>query len=359
MNQRPGLARRVHLPTFRHAMRNRSRWAVRFTLGVAVALAVIVAVSNLGSGASTRQHPTKRVTARELATLAAAKPPGRPQAAPQKRVISHPHPRVGIVVLHLVDPTRTVSLSGTKAMRSFDTIVRYPIGLRGPFPLIVFGHGYAVTPAPYSRLLDAWTKAGYIVASPVFPLENANAPGGPNENDLPNQPGDMSLVITSLLRPGTRAAARIAGMMDRGHIAVSGQSDGGDTALAVAYAPSVRDPRVTAAIILSGMEDPFAHQFAMPSHGPTLLAIQGTADTINPPATTNAFFAPASPPKYLLTLIGAGHLPPYTEPGIELTTVERMTLAFLNHYFKGRSRNFPRYVAAQSAGPGSILDTSP
>ncbi|HEY6397868.1 MAG TPA: hypothetical protein VIX82_10485 [Solirubrobacteraceae bacterium] len=332
---------------------------MRFTLGVAVALAVIVAVSNLGSGASPRQHPPKRVTARELATLAAAKPPGRPQAAPHKRIIPHPHPRVGIVVLHLVDPSRTVSISGSSVPRSFDTIVRYPIGLRSPFPLIVFGHGYAVTPGRYSRLLDAWTKAGYIVAAPVFPLENANAPGGPNENDLPNQPRDMSLVITSLLRPGTRAAARIASIMDRGHIAVSGQSDGGDTALAVAYDPSVRDPRVTVAIILSGMVDPFAHQFVLPSHGPTLLAIQGTADTINPPATTNAFYDAASPPKFLLTLVGAGHLPPYTEPGVELTTVEHITLAFLNHYFKGRSRNFPRYVAARSAGPGSILDASP
>jgi dienelactone hydrolase len=330
---------------------------VRFTLGVAIVLAVVVVVSNVVSGAgSSRQHMHTRVTARDLGKLAAAKPPGRPKAAAHKRARPRPHPRVGIVVLHLVDPGRAVSSSGTSGPRSFDTIVRYPIGLRGPFPLIVFGHGYAVTPAPYSSLLDTWTKAGYIVAAPVFPLENANAPGGPNENDLPNQPGDMSLVISSLLRPATPAAAKIASLMDPRHIAVSGQSDGGDTALAVAYDPSVRDPRVTAAVILSGMEDPFAHQFAMPADGPPLLAIQGTADTINPPATTHAFFDGASAPKYLLMLVGAGHLPPYTEPGLELTTVEHMTLAFLNHYFKGRSRAFPRYLAARSAGPGSILD---
>jgi predicted dienelactone hydrolase len=55
--------------------------------------------------------------------------------------------------------------------------------LRGarPFPLIVFGHGFAVTPRPYSQLLRAWARAGYVVAAPVFPLENANAPGGPDE----------------------------------------------------------------------------------------------------------------------------------------------------------------------------------
>jgi dienelactone hydrolase len=341
-------------------MSNGPRWTLRFTLGVAVALAVIVVVSNLGSGAeSTPQHARTRVTTRELATSATAKPPGRPKPAAHKRATVRRHPRVGIVVLHLVDPSRRVSVSGSSVPRSFDTIVRYPIGLSGPFSLIVFGHGYAVTPAPYSRLLDRWTKAGYIVAAPVFPLENANAPGGPNENDLPNQPGDMGLVISSLLYPATPAAVKIANMLDPRHIAVSGQSDGGDTALAAAYDPSVRDRRVTAAIILSGMEDPFAHQFAMPAQGPPLLAIQGTADTINPPATTRAFFDGASPPKYLLMLVGAGHLPPYTDPGPELTTVEHMTLAFLNHYFKGRSRAFPRYLAARSAGPGSILDAVP
>jgi predicted dienelactone hydrolase len=333
---------------------------MRFTLGVALGLAAIIVVSNLGGTAgSTQQRTPRKLTARDLATLAAAKPPGRPKAAPREKPIPPRHPRVGIVVLHLVDRSRTVSTAAGSAPRSFDTIVRYPIGLRGPFPLIVFGHGYAVTPAPYSRLLDRWTKAGYIVASPIFPLENAGAPGGPNENDLPNQPGDMSLVISRLLHPATSAATKLQGLADLHRIAVSGQSDGGDTALAVAYDPSVRDPRISAAIILSGMEDPFAHRFAMPAHGPPLLAIQGSADTINPPGTTRALFDQASPPKYLLTLVGAGHLPPYTEPGLELTTVEHMTLAFLNHYLKGLSRAFPRYLAARSAGPGSILNAVP
>ena len=64
-------------------------------------------------------------------------------------------------------------------------------------PLIVFGHGFAVTPAIYSPLLTAWAQAGYVVAAPIFPLGNQNAPGGPNESDLVNQPADMSFVITS------------------------------------------------------------------------------------------------------------------------------------------------------------------
>jgi predicted dienelactone hydrolase len=257
--------------------------------------------------------------------------------------------------VHVVDPQRTITVGGSQVPRSFDVRIRYPVGLSGPFPLIVFGHGFSVTPAPYSDLLNAWARAGYVVAAPVFPLENQNAAGGPNENDLPNQPKDMSLVISSLQSPGDSAQQRVSAMIDPSRIAVSGQSDGGDTALAVAYDQSVRDTRVKAAVILAGAEDPFAHPFTMPAGGPPLLAIQGTADTINPPDQTYAFFGQAARPKYLLKLLGAGHQPPYTEPGQELSEVEKLTLAFLNQYLKGRPAALSGYVASGSVGPDSTL----
>jgi fermentation-respiration switch protein FrsA (DUF1100 family) len=144
-------------------------------------------------------------------------------------------------------------------------------------------------------------------------------------------------------------------MIDARHIAVTGQSDGGDTALAAAYDPSHRDPRIGAAMILSGAEDPFASQFTMPSSGPPLLAVQGTADTINPPEETYAFYNQAAPPKFLLRLIGAGHQPPYTEPGPELTAVARTTIAFLDALFKGHPSSLKRLVAAGTAGDDSQL----
>ena len=53
-----------------------------------------------------------------------------------------------------------------------------PARAPGPFPLVIFGHGFAVTPGPYASLLEAWARAGYVVAAPIFPLGNANAPGG-------------------------------------------------------------------------------------------------------------------------------------------------------------------------------------
>src|SRR5205807_3675742 len=107
--------------------------------------------------------------------------------------------------------------------RTLVTEIFAPTHPDGRLPLIVFGHGYAVTPAPYTPLLRAWARAGFVVAAPIFPLENANAPGGPNEADLVNQPRDMSFVISSLLSLDARRSGYLAGRLDRRAIAVSGQ----------------------------------------------------------------------------------------------------------------------------------------
>jgi dienelactone hydrolase len=236
------------------------------------------------------------------------------------------------------------------------TYVRYPTGASGPFPLVVFGHGFAVTPAPYALLLRAWTAAGYVVAAPVFPLENANAPGGPNENDLVNQPADVSFVISQLLAANQDPASPLAGMIDSARIAVAGHSDGGETALAVAYARSFRDKRVSAAVILSGARLPGVGM-TFPAGSPPLLATQGSADRINPPKFTNQFFVVASRPKFLLTLLSAGHLPPYVSQHPQLDVVERVTIAFLDVYLKGAS--LQRLFAAGMAPGVARLTASP
>jgi predicted dienelactone hydrolase len=235
-------------------------------------------------------------------------------------------------VLRLVDHSRSLVLpDGRRVPRPVTTVVRYP-ATGGPYPLVVFGHGFALTPDTYSFLLRAWTLAGYVVAAPVFPRGNANAPGGPTEADLPNQPADMSFVITRLLQLDRRAGGVIHGRIDPGRIAVAGQSDGAVTALAVAYDSRYRDRRVRAAMILSGAEP--AGMRGFPLHGPPLLAMQGTADPINAAANTEAYYNIARRPKFLVLLLGASHLPPYTDQGPQLQTVERVTIAFLDHYLK-------------------------
>ena len=128
---------------------------------------------------------------------------------------------------------------------------------------------------------------------------------------------------------------------------ITGHSDGGVTALAVAYDRRFRDRRVRAAIVLSGA--PLSGMGPFPRSSPPLLAVQGTADRINAPETTASFFRLARRPKFLLWLLGASHRPPYTDQEPQLGIVERATIAFLDHYLKDRPlRAFDK--AAQRPG---------
>ena len=205
---------------------------------------------------------------------------------------------------------------------------------RGPYPLVVFGHGFAVTPQRYARLLQSWARAGFVVAAPVFPLSNANAPGGPDEADVVNQPADMSFVISSLLSLSRPGAGSLVGLINPVQIAVAGHSDGAETALAVTYSRRYRDPRIGAAVILSGAEMSAIGGYRFTNGSPPLLGAQGTADTFNEPKYTDAYFDLARRPKFLLRLLGAGHLPPYTYQQPQLGIVERVTIAFLDTYLK-------------------------
>jgi alpha-beta hydrolase superfamily lysophospholipase len=327
-------------------------------LGALVIVLVAVAVALATSGSHPRKHRAG-TTSRPVATaaLAPATPPAQPRPSTGASTARAPAPpprpaaktTIRVATIRITDPRRTMSTPQGTVRRSFTTVIRIPSGPRPPFALIVFGHGFAVSPTPYAPLLDAWARAGYIVASPVFPLENAGAPGGPDENDLPNQPQDMSLVIDRML------SGPMGRLVRRARIAVAGQSDGGDTALAAAYDPRVRDARIRAAVILSGAEDPFISRFTIPAGHVPLLATQGTADTVNPPWMTHQFYDPAGPPKFLLTLTGAGHLPPYTEPGTTLNTVARATTAFLNCYLLGNCARWAHLRAKGTTGTPSVL----
>jgi dienelactone hydrolase len=293
-------------------------------------------------------------TSETTASSTIATPPPRPPFAVGERIVT------------LVDTSRVVRYPGRPPEpRTLVTLVRYPaVGpprrtdardarperAAGPFPLIVFGHGFAVTPAPYAALLQAWARAGYVVAAPIFPLENANAPGGPDESDLVNEPTDISFVISRVLAAAAPGGP-LAGLVDPARIALAGQSDGGEAALAAAYSRRWADPRVRAAVILSGAEMSGVGGYRFAPGSPALLAVQGTADTSNEPRYTYAYFRAARRPKYLLRLIGAQHLPPYTRQQPQLGLVERLSAAFLDEYL-GLAPVAPQGLAALAAVPG-------
>jgi predicted dienelactone hydrolase len=263
---------------------------------------------------------------------------------------------VGKIVITFTDSTRHVVLPHRRRVpRRLQTVIRYPalgdpssVDVRdappasGPFPLIVFAHGFDVTPDTYARLIRAWAQAGYVVAAPTFPLTNAHAPGGAKESDLVNQPKDMTVVISRMLARNAAGSGVLSGLIDPNEIGVAGHSDGGSTALAVAYNRHYVDHRIRAAAILSGAEIPGVTGYTFPAPSPPLLATQGTADTSNIPASTRTYFRLAPEPKFLLWLPGAGHGGPYISQQPQLGIVEQVTTAFFDAYLKGAAAALSR-----------------
>ncbi|HET6794839.1 MAG TPA: hypothetical protein VFH45_10370 [Acidimicrobiales bacterium] len=248
---------------------------------------------------------------------------------------------VGVVTIDVYDPSRPTVAGGRmlSSSRHLPTMVRYPaVGPRGgqevagappasgPWPLVVFAHGYDVTPATYLHLLHAWAAAGFVVAAPSFPLEAA---GGPlDESDLQNEPADISTVIGALLQQSGAGDGPLAHLVDPRRIAVAGHSDGAMAALGAAFGRE--DPRIGPVISMSGATSP-GIPHADPHH--PLLVIQGDADPINAPVNGWYVYSAAARPRILLDLIGGGHLPPIADDNPWRPVVEAVTIDFLRHYF--------------------------
>ncbi len=86
----------------------------------------------------------------------------------------------------------------------------------GPYPLIVFAHGYNVDPNTYRALLASWAGAGYVVAAPFFPDTSLPAvaaqQGADTESDMFNQPGDVAFVVSQVVAAAGGSAANARGL---------------------------------------------------------------------------------------------------------------------------------------------------
>lgn len=258
--------------------------------------------------------------------------------------------------------TRHAPGLGSRVLR---VTVRYPVSAsiardrrrsRGMFPLIVFAPGFRHCAAVYGDLLRQWSSAGYVVAAVDFPQTSCTATV-PDEADVSHQPADVAFVIRRLLARSAAARGPLAGLIAPHEIAVAGHSDGGDTAAALAGAPCCRDPRVRAAVILSGAQWPaFAgHWFA--GLAPPMLVIQGTADAWNPPAASVQLYeADLTGPRYYLDLPGADHFAPYQGDGTPEPIVARVTVDFLDRYLLGQmGKSAAMRHAGQVAGTAVLV----
>jgi predicted esterase len=287
----------------------RRRRTRRIAIVVAVlallGLGVPLGIGELGAGSSGSPAPhTRFITGRPASTAVTSTTVAGPSA---------PYP-VAVTPMTFVDPTRSTAGRGAAsghAGRILTTALIYPAPPAvGPFPLVVFAHGFGQSVATYADLLRSVAAGGYVVAAPEFPLTSSAIPGPVVRIDVLNQPSDMSFLIGAVQRASVEPGP-INGRVTSGKVAVMGHSDGAVTAAAVAYNSCCTDSRVGAAIILSGAESDFRGTW-FGARSPPLLAVHGDADTVNPLSSSERLYADSNAASFLVTVTGGTHLEPFT-----------------------------------------------
>ncbi|MFN0026328.1 MAG: alpha/beta hydrolase family protein [Acidimicrobiales bacterium] len=223
-----------------------------------------------------------------------------------------------------------------------------------PYPLVVFSHGFSLSPIVYSTLVEHYASQGYVVLAPEHNESFDGSLTGFWE-ELIDRPVDIHRTIDEAERL-TEPGAALAGLIDLDNVAVVGHSYGGYTALAAAGAqldfaayktrcaalaaddplnffcapipnesdmamragldevpsglwPSFGDPRVKAVISLAGDAYPFDQRGLAELKVP-IMAMGGTVDE-GTPYTWGAkltYDHVGSENKTLVSFPGAGHM---------------------------------------------------
>ncbi len=236
-----------------------------------------------------------------------------------------------------------------------------------PYPLVVFSHGYSLSPIVYSTLVEHYASQGYVVLAPEH---NESFDGSLTGfwKELIDRPVDIHRTIDHAEQL-TQSGEPLAGMIDLDNVAVVGHSYGGYTALAAAGArfdfaayksrcaaltaddplnffcapipnesdmamraglgevpsglwPSFGDPRIKAAISLAGDAYPFDQRGLAKLEVP-VMAMGGTIDE-GTPYTWGAkltYDHVGSENKTLVSFPGAGHFL-FLDPCANLPWVE-------------------------------------
>ncbi|MCU0252707.1 MAG: hypothetical protein MUE61_21150 [Vicinamibacterales bacterium] len=254
-------------------------------------------------------------------------------------------------------------LRDEKRQKDLEVRVRYPAVAQdapGRFPLVVFSHGAGGSRDAFPDLTAHWASHGYIVVLPthVKPLDRM---------------ADVTFVLDSIGALEQRVAGlrdqEGLGRIDRGRIGIAGHSAGALTTQmaagvkvrgavpgALLEARSVGDPRIDAAILISGQgttnrmfTDRSWSELSKP-----MLVITGSKDVAaigsETPASRREPFEKAKPgDKYLVFIEGATHSSYQgrgpaarldreqpTDAELEMITsvTASATLAFLDLYLK-------------------------
>lgn len=325
-----------------------------------------IALAACGSSGSTSNDPTGRTAtsdAARLAAIATARPYG-----------------VGITTRTFVDSSRTTQANRDQPARPDRTLVTTlvyptaPLGATreparagtlpvpvpdaaadattGPYPLVVFAHGFGGNEQLLLPLASMWAQAGYIVAIPLFPLTNTRTPGGINGADIANQPGDVGFLFDTLTAPNDTP---VNGLVDADRLALAGHSNGGITTLGAIANSCCKDARIGAAIVFAGVTSPFGGGTYDLTDLPPVLFVHGVNDAQIDFEQAARIFNDASTPKAMLRVDTGNHVSILMSSAPEFAEVTAATIDFLDLALLGDPTAPARLAQDQTPGRSTMF----
>jgi dienelactone hydrolase len=238
----------------------------------------------------------------------------------------------------------------------------------GPFPMLMYSHGFSSTRSEASAIGTLAASHGYVVVAPDFPLSNLLAnDGNPVPSDAPNQAGDVSFLIDQMIELSQQSGHVLANAVDAARIGATGVSMGGLTTLLVSLHPKLTDARIRAAAPIAALSSFFLPGFYHTRELP-LLFVHGDNDAfIDYELNSRAAWEHAQPNAWLMTIAGGTHtafafaLDPGTLafvnlllglPGTDLSNADGLGCGAVGAQLEGRVPTFP----ASLGGAQNFID---
>ncbi len=214
---------------------------------------------------------------------------------------------VGHRTITFNDPTRTGGFgSGGGAGRQIQTEIYYPAAsagnnvaiAAGSFPVIVFGHGFAMSWDAYQNIWEHYAALGYILA---FARTEGSLIPSPSHNDFGL---DLRLIGERMTAENATSASPFFQSMN-GNTAIMGHSMGGGATILAA----ANNPNIKAIIGLAPAETNPSAIAQAPNVSVPAIIFSGSSDGVTPPADHHIpiYNGLVSTCKTFVSVIGGGH----------------------------------------------------
>ena len=284
--------------------------------------------------------------------------------------------QVGHTTITFNDPARTGGFgSGGGSGRQIQTEIYYPASTAGDnvavasgqFPVITFGHGFAMSWDAYTNIWQHYAARGYVLA---FPRTEGGLIPGPSHGDFGT---DLKQVSDKMLALNANAGSIFNGKILQ-KAAIMGHSMGGGAS----FLAAANNTNIETVIGLAPAETTPSAIAASPNVSVPALVFSGTADGVTPPADHHIpiYQGLTSTCKSFVSITGGAHCyyantnfncdfgESTSSANISITRAEQQTVMYsildpwLDYKLKGICDSYSAFLLAIQSTPGTVNQTS-